>query len=102
MDWLFGYLLGRKKEREGQERHAAELRFAYVQALRSRDGLPLLPADTPLQPITPGRPWVALTWRGVRRLALALALLLLVFVVVFVVYAIGYGVQHHLIYPVRQ
>ncbi len=49
--------------------------------------------------IAPGRPWV--TARGLRRVLLVVVLLTLLLVALFAVYAIGYGVQHHLIYPAR-
>jgi len=72
-DFMTGYLLGRKKERR---------RIAQ--------------ASMPLQP---GRPWVTLTARGLRRLALLLVVLVGVLVLLFLAFCVVYGVQHHLIYP---
>ena len=92
-----GYLLGRKKERTIQERQQAVLRFAYEQERRARDGLPPLPMEAHPLYVAPARPWI--TGRGLRRAAVALVVLLLLLMLAFVVFAIGYGVQHHLIYP---
>ncbi len=99
MNDLIWYAIGRKKERRIHERALAVERYTIEQGLRAQYGLPPLPA--PQRPgqraIAPGRPWV--TARGLRRVLLAVVLLTLLLVVLFAVYAIGYGVQHHLIYP---
>jgi len=93
------YAIGRKKERRIHERALAMERYTIEQGLRAQYGLPPLPL--PQHPghraIAPGRPWV--TARGLRRVLIALVLLAVLLVAIFAVYAIGYGVQHHVIYP---
>ncbi len=101
MDNLVWYLIGRKKERRIHERALAVERYTMEQGLRAQYGMPPLP--TQQHPghiaIAPGRPWV--TARGLRRVLIALVLVTVLVVALFAVYAIGYGVQHHLIYPAR-
>ncbi len=101
MDDLIWYAIGRKKERRIHERSLAVERYQMEQGLRAQYGLPPLPAQQHPghRAIAPGRPWV--TARGLRRVLLAVVLLTLLLVALFAVYAIGYGVQHHLIYPMR-
>jgi len=93
------YAIGRKKERRIHERALAVERYTIEQGVRAQYGLPPLPP--PHHPgqraIAPGRPWV--TARGLRRVLLVVVILAVLLVVLFAVYAIGYGVQHHLIYP---
>jgi len=98
---ILWYAIGRKKERRIHERALAVERYTMEQGLRAQYGMPPLPAHQHPghRPIAPGRPWV--TARGVRRVLLALVLVTLLLVAIFTVYAIGYGVQHHLIYPAR-
>jgi len=71
-----GYFAGRRKER----RRIARLLAGQGTAI---------PAS---------RPWVTITGRGLRRLALALLVLIVALVLLFLVFAIVYGVRHHLIY----
>jgi len=99
MDDLIWYAIGRKKERRIHERARAMERYTIEQGVRAQYGLPPLPAPQPpgQRAIAPGRPWV--TARGLRRVLIALVLVTLLLVALFAVYAIGYGVQHHLIYP---
>ncbi len=99
MDDLIWYAIGRKKERRIHERALAVERYTMEQGLRAQYNMPPLPAQQhPGQrAIAPGRPWV--TARGLRRVLLAVVLLAVLLVALFAVYAIGYGVQHHLIYP---
>ncbi len=101
MNDLIWYAIGRKKERRIHERALAVERYTIEQGVRAQYGLPPLPMQQhPGQrAIAPGRPWV--TARGLRRVLLAVVLLAVLLVALFAVYAIGYGVQHHLIYPVR-
>jgi len=99
MDDVLWYLIGRKKERRIHERTLAVERSHLERELRAQYGMPPLPTHQHPGhiPIAPGRPWI--TARGVRRLALACVLLVVLMALLFTVYAIGYGVQHHLIYP---
>ncbi len=99
MDDLIWYAIGRKKERRIHERALAVERYTIEQGVRAQYGLPPLPPPQHLgqRAIAPGRPWV--TARGLRRVLIALVLLAVLLVALFAVYAIGYGVQHHLIYP---
>ncbi len=99
MDDLIWYAIGRKKERRIHERTLAVERYTMEQGLRAQYGMPPLPYCAHPGYLAPGKP--LLTWRGVRRAALVLAVLAVLLLVAFAVYAIGYGVQHHLIYPVR-
>jgi len=101
MNDVLWYAIGRKKERRIHERALAVERYTMEQGLRAQYGMPPLPAHQHPghRPIAPGRPWV--TARGVRRLALACVLLVVLMALLFTLYAIGYGVQHHLIYPAR-
>jgi len=101
MDDVLWYLIGRKKERRVHERVLAVERYTIEQGLRAQYGMPPLPAHQHPGhiPIAPRRPWI--TARGVRRLALACVLLVVLMALLFTLYAIGYGVQHHLIYPAR-
>jgi len=101
MNDVLWYAIGRKKERRIHERALAVERYTMEQGLRAQYGMPPLPAHQHPGhiPIAPGRPWV--TARGVRRLALACVLLVVLMALLFTLYAIGYGVQHHLIYPAR-
>ncbi len=101
MNDLIWYAIGRKKERRIHERALAGERYTIEQGVRAQYGLPPLPMQQHPSyiPIAPGRPWV--TARGLRRVLIALVLLAVLLVALFAVYAIGYGVQHHLIYPMR-
>jgi len=96
MDDLIWYAIGRKKERRIHERALAMERYTIEQGVRAQYGLPPLPMHQHPGYIAPGRPWV--TARGVRRLALVLVTLVVLMALLFVLYAIGYGIQHHLIY----
>jgi len=98
-DWVWGYLLGRKKARQAHARGLAVERYRMEQEIRAQYGLPPLPTPHHAghRTIAPGRPWVSA--RGLRRVLIALVLLAVLLVALFAVYAIGYGVQHHLIYP---
>jgi len=101
-DWIWGYLLGRKKERRRQAQELVGLRYQMEQEIRARNGLPLLPPQgnqALYAPLAPGRPWITLTARGVRRVALWTLVLALALALLFAAYCIIYGVQHHLIYP---
>jgi len=95
------YAIGRKKERRIHERALAMERYTIEQGLRAQYGLPPLPLlqHPGHRAIAPGRPWV--TARGLRRVLIALVLVTVLLMALFAVYAIGYGVQHHLIYPAR-
>ena len=101
MNDVLWYAIGRKKERRIHERALAVERYTIEQGLRAQYGMPPLPTHQHPGhiPIAPGRPWI--TARGVRRLALACVLLVVLMALLFTVYAIGYGVEHHLIYPAR-
>ncbi len=99
MDDVLWYLIGRKKERRIHERTLAVERYTIEQGLRAQYGMPPLPTQQHPGHIAPGRPWV--TARGMRRLALACVLLVVLMALLFTLYAIGYGVEHHLIYPAR-
>jgi len=93
------YAIGRKKERRVHERALAVEHYTIEQGLRAQYGMPPLPTQQHPGhiPIAPGRPWV--TARGMRRLALTCVLLVVLMALLFTLYAIGYGLQHHLIYP---
>lgn len=73
-DWIWGYLLGRKRERQRIARAAMPLH------------------------VMPGRPWLTLTWRGLRRLLVWALTLLILLALLFLVFAVVYGIRHHLIY----
>jgi hypothetical protein len=104
-DWVWGYLLGRKKARQAHARGLAVERYRMEQEIRAQYGLPpapLVPQPTRPAPARAARRAVGvgrITGRMVRRLILAVVLLVVLLVALFAVYAIGYGVQHHLIYP---
>jgi len=98
MDDLIWYAIGRKKERRIHERALAVERYTMEQGLRAQYNMPPLPTHQHPGYIAPGRPWV--TARVLRRVLLAVVLLAVLLVALFAVYAIGYGVQHHLIYPI--
>ncbi len=95
-----GYFVGRRKEQRKNARNLAAQRDHMERTLRAQYGLPALPP-----PPTVAVPVVRLarriTGRMVRRLVFTVILLAVVLVAIFAVYAIGYGVQHHLIYPMR-
>jgi hypothetical protein len=94
------YLIGRKKERRIHERTLAVERYTIEQGLRAQYGLPALPPQLALtRPIT--RRAVRITGRVMRHVLIAVVLVTMLIVTIFAVYAIGYGVQHHLIYPAR-
>ncbi len=99
MNDILWYAIGRKKERRVHERALAVERYTIEQGLRAHYGMPPLPTHQHPGHIAPGRPWV--TARGLRRVLIALVLVTVLLVTIFAVYAIGYGVQHHLIYPAR-
>jgi len=98
MDDVLWYLIGRKKERRIHERTLAVERYTMERELRAQYGLPALPPQLALtRPIT--RRAVRITGRVMRRVLIAVVLVTVLLVTIFAVYAIGYGVQHHLIYP---
>jgi len=98
MDDVLWYLIGRKKERRIHERTRAVERYTIEQGLRTQYGLPALPPQLALtRPST--RRAVRITGRVMRRVLIAVVLVTVLLVTIFAVYAIGYGVQHHLIYP---
>lgn len=101
MNDVLWYAIGRKKERRIHERALAVERYTMEQGLRAQYGMPPLPAHQHPGhiPIAPRRPWI--TVRGLRRVALACVLLVVLMALLFALYAIGYGVQHHYIYPAR-
>jgi len=100
MDDVLWYLIGRKKERRLHERTLAVERSHLERELRAQYGLPTLPPQPALaRPIT--RRAVRITGRLMRRVLIALVLVTVLLVALFTVYAIGYGVEHHLIYPAR-
>jgi len=100
MDDVLWYLIGRKKERRLHERTLAVERYTMEQGLRAQYGLPALPPQPALaRPIT--RRAVRITGRVMRRVLIAVVVVTVLLVTIFAVYAIGYGVQHHLIYPAR-
>jgi hypothetical protein len=100
MNDLIWYAIGRKKERRIHERTLAVERYTVEQGLRAQYGLPALPPQLALtRPST--RRAVRITGRMIRRVLIAVVLMTVLLVAIFAVYAIGYGVQHHLIYPVR-
>ncbi len=96
MNDLIWYAIGRKKERRIHERALAVERYQMENTLRAQYGMPPLPAQTHPRFVPAGRPLI--TARGVRRLALVLVTLVVLMALLFVLYAIGYGIQHHLIY----
>ena len=71
-------------------------RYTIEQGLRAQYGMPPLPTQQHPGHIAPGRPWI--TVRGLRRVALVLVILVVLMALLFALYAIGYGIQHHLIY----
>ncbi len=99
MNDVLWYAIGRKKERRIHERALAVERYQMEQGLRAQYGLPPLPVQQHPGYLAPGRPLI--TARGVKRLALVLVVLVVLMALLFTLYAIGYGVQHHLIYPAR-
>jgi hypothetical protein len=102
-DWIWGYLLGRKKERRRQAQELVGMRYQMEQEIRARNGLPLLPGPAVVPPTwraTRSRPVpVVPASRLMRRVVLWTLVLALVLVLLFLAYCIVYGVQHHLIYP---
>jgi len=97
---LIWYAIGRKKERRLHERTRAVERYTIEQGLRAQYGLPALPPQPALtRPST--RRAVRITGRVMRRVLIAVVVVTVLLVTIFAVYAIGYGVQHHLIYPAR-
>jgi len=95
-----GYFAGRRKQQRKNARDLAVQRDEMERALRAQYGLPPLPPP-PARAVPVARQARRITGRLVRRLLLALVLLAVLLVAIFAVYAIGYGVQHHLIYPAR-
>ncbi len=92
-----GYFVGRRKEQRRNVRDLVAQRDQMEREIRAQYGLPPLPMQQQPGYIASGRPLI--TARGLRRVLLAVVLLTLLLVALFAVYAIGYGVQHHLIYP---
>ncbi len=93
-----GYFVGRRKEQRKNARDLAAQRDHMERALRAQYGLPA-PSPTP-RAVPVARPaGRRVTGRLVRRLVFTVILLVVLFVALFTLYAIGYGVQHHLIYP---
>jgi len=101
MNDLVWYLIGRKKERRIHERALTVERYTIEQGLRAQYGLPPLRPPQPALTRRVTRRAVRAVIRTARRVLIALVLLAVLLVVLFAVYAIGYGVQHHLIYPAR-
>ncbi len=95
-----GYFVGRRKEQRRNVRDLAAQRDQMEREIRAQYGLPPPPPTTRAVPVArpAGR---RVTGRLVRRVLIALVLVTLLLVAIFAVYAIGYGVQHHLIYPAR-
>jgi len=91
------YLIGRKKERRIHARALAVERYTMEQGVRAQYGMPPLSAQAHPRFVPAGRPLI--TARRVKRLALVLVTLVVLMALLFVLYAIGYGIQHHLIYP---
>ncbi len=100
-DWIWGYLLGRKKERQRHAQALAGQRYQMEQEIRAQHGLPLLPGPPVVHPtwMTTSRPTMAITGRLVRRVIVWTIVLVVVLVLLFLAFCIVYGVQHHLIYP---
>ncbi len=98
-----GYVTGRRKERRRQERELAGQRYQMEQEIRGQHGLPLLPGPPVVHPTwgATSRPAVAITGRLVRRVIVWTLVLVVVLGLLFLAFAVVYGVQHHLIYPVR-
>lgn len=94
-----GYFAGRRRERRKNARNLAAERYTMEQGLRAQYGLPALPPQ-PTVAVPVVRLSRRLTGRMVRRLVFTVIFLALLFMALFAVYAIGYGVQHHLIYPI--
>jgi len=95
-----GYFVGRRKEQRRNVRVLAAQRDRMEREIRAQYGLPS-PSPTP-RAVPVARPaGRRVTGRLVRRLVFTVILLVVLFVMLFALYAIGYGVQHHLIYPAR-
>ncbi len=94
-----GYFVGRRKEQRRNMRVLAAQRDQMEREIRTQYGMPPLPMQQHpgYRPKAPGRPWV--TAHGLRRVALMLVVLVVLMALLFTIYAVGYGVQHHLIYP---
>jgi len=95
-----GYFVGRRKEQRKNARNLAAQRDHMERALRAQYGLPPLPPP-PTVAVPAVRLSRRITGRMMRRLVFTVILLAVLLVTLFAVYAIGYGVQHHLIYPAR-
>jgi hypothetical protein len=95
-----GYFVGRRKEQRKNARVLAAQRDQMEREIRAQYGLPPPSPTTRAVPVVTARPLGRrVTGRLVRRVVLAMIIMALLFVAIFAVYAIGYGVQHHLIYP---
>ncbi len=106
-DWLWGYLMGKRKQQRRNARELAGVRYQMEQDIRARNGLPLLPPSPLMQPLTPGRPWVSggdgrgwvrLSGRLARRAAVVAVVVVALLVLAFAALCVAYGLDHHLIY----
>ena len=95
-----GYFVGRRKEQRRNVRDLAAQRDQMEREIRAQYGLPTLPPQA-AGAVPVARRGGRISGRMVRGLLLACVLLVVLMALLFTVYAIGYGVQHHLIYPAR-
>jgi len=95
-----GYFVGRRKEQRRNVRVLAAQRDRMERELRAQYGLPTLPPQA-AGAVPVARRGGRISGRMVRGLLLAVVLVTVLLVTIFAIYAIGYGVEHHLIYPAR-
>ncbi len=93
-----GYFVGRRKEQRRNVRDLIAQRDQMEREIRAQYGLPTLPPQA-AGAVPVARRGGRISGRMVWGLLLAAVILVVLFVALFAVYAIGYGVQHHLIYP---